>query len=130
MAGAAKRRNKNERQAGQAGQAESQQTAGPSQSALTVTPLPSENLLAGALDGPLDDRYTSGRPAHGFGPSLGYDPARSSAAAQPSIPRRLELPSQAYRDSTQVSSIKTNLNAVYKLAKPHSPTNSLPGLLG
>lgn len=130
MAGAGKRRNKNERQAGQAGQAGSQQPAEPSQSASSVTPLPSENLLAGSLDGPSDDQSTSGRPAHGFGPSLGYDPARSNAAAQPNIPRRLELPAEVYRDSTQVSLIEANLSVLYKLAKPNSPSNSLPGLLG
>jgi hypothetical protein len=129
MAGAAKRRNKSERQAVQAGQAGSQQLAEPSLSASSATPPPSENLLPGDLDGPSDDRSTSGCPPHEFGPSVGYDPARSNAAAQPNVPRRLELPVEAYWDSTQVSSIQTNLSTLYKLAKPNSLANSLSGLL-
>lgn len=129
MAGAAKRRNKSERQAGQAGQAGSQQLAEPSLSASSATPPPSENLLPGGLDGPSDDRSTSGCPPHGFGPSMGYDPARSNAAVQPNVPRRLELPVEAYWDSTQVSSIQTNLSTLYKIAKPNSLANSLSGLL-
>ena len=114
MAGASKRRHKNERQAGQAGL---QQSAEPSQSASSVTPLPSENLLTGGLDGPSDDRSTSDRP-HGFGPSLGYDPARSNSTPRPNIPSRLELPAEAYRDSKQVSSIQIYPSALYKLANP------------
>jgi hypothetical protein len=104
MAGAAKRRNK----AGRQDQATSQQP-------VELLPPDSTSLyeaqLLGGLDGPSDDRSTSGRP-HKFGPSLGYDPARGNVASKFNVPSRLELPAEAYRDSHAVSSVHSNLRVL------------------
>jgi hypothetical protein len=123
MAGAAKRRNKAERQTYQAASHQPAETGQPA----AMTTLPSKTQLPGGLDGPSDDRSASDRP-HGFGPSLGYDPARSNTASKPNVPSRLELPAEAYRDSKQVSSIQTNLRTLYKPAQLNSLANSLPVL--
>jgi len=117
MAGAGKRRNK----AGRQEQTSSQQPAEPHQ---PDSISPHEDQVLGGLDGPSDDRSASGHPLHGFGPSLGYDPARSDFDSKPNVPNRLELPAEAYRVSHGVSSASPYLDALYKLAN-----NSLRGLL-
>lgn len=117
MAGAAKRRNKVERQTEQAATHMIEKNSNP------------ESQLPGGLDGTSDDRSTSDRPAHGFGPSLGYDPARGNMVFKPEVPRRLELPAEAYRDLNHVSSIQPDLTTLYKVI-PKLLAHSLPpGLL-
>jgi len=61
--------------------------------------------LSGGFDGPSDAQSLTGRPAHGFGSTLGYDPARDdSGPKKPQFSTMFELPSDAFRDpKTQVS---------------------------
>jgi hypothetical protein len=96
MAGASKRRVKAKRQVGQVAP---DNNPGPELSLATLplaTPGP-DNQLSGGFDGPSDDRSTQERPTHGFGPSLGYDPARGNPGDMSVVPSRLELPSSAYQ---------------------------------
>jgi hypothetical protein len=89
MAGAGRPRGSPPRSSGpSSGGQQAQQSDAPS------TPLAALNI-GGGLDGPSDTRSQGSAPAHGFGPSLGYDPARDNPLGFPS---RLELPADAYRD--------------------------------
>lgn len=90
MAGASKRRVK-----AQAGRVALDTNETESHLANATPPLDND-LLAG-FDGPSDDRSTQDRPSHGFGPSLGFDPARDNPGYKPVVPSRLELPSGAYQ---------------------------------
>jgi hypothetical protein len=92
MAGAAKRRVKAERIAGQVVTNKNSEH----EPSMVTAPAP-ENQLPGGFDGPSDDRSTQERPAHGFGPALGYDPARDNPGLKAVVPSRLELPSSAYQ---------------------------------
>jgi hypothetical protein len=64
------------------------------------------NLPEG-FDGPSDAQSNVGRPSHGFGAGVGYDPARDNPApVRPQLATLFELPAGAYRDpSKQVSYI-------------------------
>ena len=59
---------------------------------------------SGGFDGPSDGQSQTSQPAHGFGPALGYDPARENPGTQkPQFSTLFELPSDAFRDpKTQV----------------------------
>jgi hypothetical protein len=93
MAGAGRPRGSPPRSSGpSSGGQKTQQSDAPS------TPLAALNI-GGGLDGPSDTRSQGSAPAHGFGPSLGYDPARDNPGPpKPQFPSRLELPADAYRD--------------------------------
>lgn len=59
------------------------------------------NLPEG-FDGPSNAQSNDGRPSHGFGAGVGYDPARDNPApARPQIATLFELPAGAYRDPSK-----------------------------
>lgn len=109
MAGAGKRRNKTERQDQAASQHLSEPRHRPELTSID------KSQAIGGLDGPSDDRSISSRPPHVFGPSLGYDPARSNVDSRPNVPNRLELPAEAYKDSHGVSLFHPKLSALYSI---------------
>lgn len=61
--------------------------------------------LPEVFDGPSEALSNTGRPSHGFGASVGYDPARDNPApVRPQLATLFELPVGAYCDpSKQVS---------------------------
>lgn len=61
----------------------------------------------GGFDGPSDEKdqaSLTGSSGHPMGPSLGYDPARNRPPSTEEVPRRLELPAEAYRDPGSIVS--------------------------